>query len=89
MTGKPLRLPVKSLANHKSAACVGVPCVLAATLAYGLKEVVAVQNIPPFWLAAVFHASVPAFWDVLSTAIVSASDSVTSHLEEVGESIVT
>ena len=75
---------MRPLAKHKTAACLGVPCVLAATLGYGLEDAVDIDSIPLFWLAAVFHASIPAFWDVLSTAIVNAADSITGHFEEVG-----
>ncbi|XP_034250869.1 gustatory and odorant receptor 22-like [Thrips palmi] len=82
-TGRPLRLAVRSLATHKASACLGVPCVLAVPLSLGIPTS-NWHNVPLGLLAAAFHASVPAFWDVLGTAAVNASDQLTACFKEVG-----
>ncbi|KAE8751358.1 Gustatory Receptor 1 [Frankliniella occidentalis] len=81
VTGRPLRLGVRPLASHKGAAAVAVPLLLAVALLLTFDGN-NWHNTLLGLMAATFHAVIPSFWDVLGTAVVNASDTLSRHLEE-------
>ncbi|KAE8751407.1 Gustatory receptor 2 [Frankliniella occidentalis] len=81
VTGRPLALSVRPLALHKSVAALLVPLVLCCITALTMKTA-NWKNQPLGWIAAAFQACVPAFWDVLGTAVVNASTALAGHFRE-------
>ncbi|KAJ1530255.1 hypothetical protein ONE63_005178 [Megalurothrips usitatus] len=83
VAGRPLLLSVRSLAVHRAAAVVGLPALITVVWSSDTNSGSTVYNVPLGFLAATFHAGVPALWDVVASAIVNGSESLRLSFAEV------